>query len=130
MKRITVKKMFFGLAGGYPSGQVPDDWPRQLKELQSLATLALKSVCGTNSRRFSGHEPASEDDVVTMMRALADPKKTAAAFFAMGQAMSEHDGWPLSEELVQVREISEGLGQERLTDGERQAIERVARQRK
>jgi hypothetical protein len=43
---------------------------------------------------------------------MANPKKTAAIYFAMGQAMSEQEGRPLSEqELVEASEVSEGLGQ-------------------
>jgi hypothetical protein len=44
--------------------------------------------------------------------------------------MSGHGGRPLSdEELVEAKEISEGLQQEDLTDEERQAVERLAQRR-
>jgi hypothetical protein len=109
MRIITTKKMFFGRAGGAPSAKAPDDCPPALKELQSLAPWRLSACAGSSPI-------ASEDDVVTMMRDLVDPKKTAAAFFAMGRAMSEQESRPLSEqELIQAKEISEGLQQERLT---------------
>ena len=66
-----------------------------------------------------------------MVRALADPKKTAAVYFVMFEAASRQDGRPPSDpELDTAREICEGLSRECLTDEERQANERLARQRK
>ena len=65
------------------------------------------------------------------MRTMADPKKTAAIYFAMGQAMSEQEGSaPVRAGThVEASEVSEGLGQEQLTEVERQAVERLARKR-
>ena len=48
----------------------------------------------------------------------------------MFEAASRQDGRPPSEsELVMAREICEGLGQEQLTEVERQAVERLTRRR-
>jgi hypothetical protein len=102
-----------------------------LKKLQSAATLALKGMSRAKLRRLSTRERAEVDDLLTMMRAMADERKTAAVYFEMFEAASRQDGRPPSEsELVAAGEISEGLSQERLTDEERQAIERLARKRK
>ena len=93
--------------------------------------MALKRMAAVDLHRLSAQERVEQEDFVTTMRAMADPKKTAAIYFAMAQAKSEHDGRPLSdEELSEAKEISEELQQERLTDAERQAVERLARKRK
>jgi hypothetical protein len=64
------------------------------------------------------------------MVAMADPKKTAAIYFAMAEALGRRNGQPLSDqELAEAKEISEGLQQERLNDEERQAVERLAGRR-
>ena len=63
-----------------------------------------------------------------MVRALADPKKTASVYFEMFEAASRQDGRPPSDpELDTAREICEGLSRECLTDEERQAVARLAR---
>jgi hypothetical protein len=131
MRRITMKKMFFGGDDESPSAKVSDDLPAKLKTLQRSAELALKSVRGANPDRLSAQERAEDEDLATMVRALADPKKTAAVYFEMFEAASRPAGGPPSEpELVAAREICEGLSRELLTDEERQAIERLARKHK
>jgi hypothetical protein len=52
MKRM--KKMFFGRDYGSPSAKVPDDCPSALKELQSIATMALKNVAPGEPRSAFG----------------------------------------------------------------------------
>jgi hypothetical protein len=96
MRIITTKKIFFGRAGGAPSAKAPDDWPAHLKKLQSVATLALKGMPRAKFRRLSAPERAEVDDLLTMMRAMADERKTAAVYFEMAQAMGEHEGRPPS----------------------------------
>jgi hypothetical protein len=124
MKRIKITKMFFEGGDGF-SAKVPDHWP-PLKKLQRCATLALKSVGGEAVHRLS----VEDDDLLITMRALADPRKTAAIYFAMAQAMRELERRPLSQqELVEAKEISEGLQRARLTDEERQAVEHLAQRR-
>ena len=122
-------QMFFG--GDDESPKVPDDWPAHLKKLQSVAKLALKGMSKAKLRRLSTRERAQDDDLLIMMRAMADERKTAAVYFEMAQAMGEYEGRPPSEqERVMARAICEGLQQEHLTDEERQAIERFARKPK
>jgi hypothetical protein len=102
-----------------------------LKKLPSVAALALTGMPRGKLRRLSARERAEVDDLLTMMRAMADERKTATVYFEMAEAMGEHEGRPPSEqELVVAKEICEGLQQERLTDEERQAIDRLARKSK
>ena len=80
--------------------------------------------------RLSAQERAEDEDLLTTMRGMADERKTGAVYFEMAQAIGEHEGRPRSEQdLVMAREICERLQQERLTEEERQAIERLARKR-
>jgi hypothetical protein len=81
--------------------------------------------------RLSAQERAEDEDLATMVRALADPKKTAAVYFVMFEAASRQDGRPpLDPELDSARKICEGLSRERLTEEERQAVARLARKHK
>ena len=126
-----MKKMFFGGDDGSPSAKVSDDLPTKLKTLQRSAALVLRSVRKAKPDRLSAQERAEDEDLATMVRALADPKKTASVYFEMFEAASQQDGRPPSDpELDTAREICEGLSRECLTDEERQANERLARQRK
>ena len=111
-----------------PSSRVPSDWPPHLKNLHREATLALKRLRLTNLDELSDRERAEHGDRLTMMQAMADPTKTAAVYFATAEARSIHEGRPLSEkELAEAEEICRGLGQEALSEEERQAVERFAR---
>jgi hypothetical protein len=51
--------------------------------------LTLKSLPRMNRRR-SGPERTGDDALITVMQAMADPKKTAAVYFAMTEAMGRH----------------------------------------
>ena len=65
-----------------------------------------------------------------MMEAMANPKKTAAVYFAMAEAMSAADGRALSDrDLAAAEELSRATGQEALTAEELEAVERLARKR-
>jgi hypothetical protein len=61
--------------------------PPHLDQLCKAATLALKSS-RTNPPRVPGPEQAGDDALITVMQAMADPKKTAAVYFAMSEAHS------------------------------------------
>jgi hypothetical protein len=105
------------------SNHVHDNLPPPLKRLQKAARSALKDLRHPNPGRLSNQERA---DLLIMMQAMADPKKTVAIYFAMAEAMYRQMGQPLSDhELAEAKEISEGFQQERLTDEERQAVERL-----
>jgi hypothetical protein len=57
-----------------------------------------------------------------MMGAMSNPKKTAAVYFAMAEAMGISSGRPLSdEELAKADELNRAVGQEPLSDEERYA---------
>ena len=63
-----------------------------------------------------------------MMEAIANPKKTAAVYFAMAEAKGAADGRPLSNrDLAEAEELCRALEQEALTAEELQAVERLAR---
>jgi hypothetical protein len=92
--------------------------------------LALEGLRRSNRKPLSDRESAEHDDQLKMMRAMADPKKTAAIYFAMAEARSAHDGRPLSDhELAEAEEVCRALEQEPLTAEERQAVERISRKR-
>jgi hypothetical protein len=62
------------------------------------------------------------------MEAMANPKKTAAVYFAMAEAKNAADGHPLSDQdLAEAEELCRALEQESLTAGELQAVECLAR---
>jgi hypothetical protein len=87
----------------------------------------LKSLPRMNRRR-SGLERAGDDALITGMQAMADPKKTAAVYFAMSEAMAS-DGRFSDHDKAEAEALCHAFGQERLTDEERQAVERLARKR-
>jgi hypothetical protein len=62
------------------------------------------------------------------MQAMADPKKTAAVYFAMTEAMAG-DGRFSDHDKTEAEALCRALGQKPLTDEERQAVERLARNR-
>jgi hypothetical protein len=89
--------------------------------------LALKRLSLTNPHQLSGQERADHDDRLMVMQAMANPKKTAAVYFAMSEASSVREGRPLSEEaLTEAADLCRAFKQEPLTNEERQAIERFA----
>jgi hypothetical protein len=58
-----------------------------------------------------------------MMEAMANPKKTAAVYFAMAVAKSAVDGRALSDrDLAQAEELCRALEQEALTAHELQSV--------
>jgi hypothetical protein len=111
-----------------PSNRVPDSWPPHLKGLHRDATSALKGLRRARQQPLSGRESTERDDLLTMMEAMADPKKTAAVYFAMAEAKSAGNGRPLSDrDLAEAEELCRALEQEALTAEERRAVERLAR---
>jgi hypothetical protein len=113
-----------------PADPAAAEWPSHLKELHRVATRALKDLRRTNLRRLSDRERAEHDDLLKLMTAMSDRKKTAAVYFAMAEASSRIAGRPLSNaELAEAADLCQAFEQERLTDEERQAIERLARKR-
>jgi hypothetical protein len=62
------------------------------------------------------------------MRAMADPKKTAAVYFAMTEAMAK-DGQLSDHDKAEAEALCRAFAQEPLTDEERQAVARLARNR-
>jgi hypothetical protein len=111
-----------------PSSRVPIGMPPHLDQLRKAATLALKSLRRTNPRRSPGPEQADVDPLVSVMQAMADPKKTAAVYFAMSEAMA-NDGRFSDHDKAEAEALCCAFGQEPLTDEETQAIARLARRR-
>jgi hypothetical protein len=110
-----------------PSNRMPDSWPPHLKRLHRAATSALKGLRRARQQPLSGRGGVERDDQLTMMEAMANPKKTAAIYFAMAEAKSRGDGRALSDrELAEAEELCRALEQEALTAGELQAVERLA----
>ena len=110
------------------SNRAPHSWPPSLKRLHRAATLALKGLLRARQQPLSGRESVERDDQLTMMEATANPKKTAAVYFAMAEVKSAGDGYPLSDrDLAEAKELCRALEQEALTAEERQAVERLAR---
>ena len=66
-----MKKVLFGGDDEFPSAKVSDDLPAKLKTLQRSAALALKSVRKAKPDRLSAQERAEDEDLATMVRALA-----------------------------------------------------------
>ena len=60
------------------------------------------------------------------MQAMADPKKTAAVYFAMVEARPIDDGRLSDRDLVEAEELCRALGQEGLTEEERYAVAHLA----
>jgi hypothetical protein len=113
-----------------PSNRVPDSWPHTLKGLHRAATSALEGLRRARQQPLSGRESVERDDLLTMMEAMANPKKTAAVYFAMAEAMSAGDGGPLSDrDLAEAEELCRAFEQGALTAEELQAVERLARKR-
>ena len=71
-----------------PADPAAAEWPSHLKELHRVATRALKDLRRTNLRRLSDRERAEHDDLLKLMTAMSDRKKTAAVYFAMAEATS------------------------------------------
>lgn len=118
---------FFGLQQD-PSNLVPDSWPPHLKGLLRTATSALKGLRRARQQLLSGRESVERDDQLTIMEATANPKKTAAVYFAMAEAKSAGDGRALSDrDLAEAKELRRTLEQEALTAEELQAVERRPR---
>ena len=113
------------------SSPTPENWPSDLSKLHNVATSALKDPPGSSLPQDSERQRAGDDDLVTVMRAMADPNRTAAVYFAIAEAMGGPDGQPLSDrDLAEAEEICRGFGQEPLTEEEKRAIERLASRRK
>jgi hypothetical protein len=107
------------------SNRFPDDWPPQLARLRRAAMLAAKRA---TSNATSPAESEHHDDLVIVMRAMADPRKTASVYFAMAAAAGVVRGRPLSEaDQREADELCRGFGQSPLTEEERRAVERLAR---
>ena len=110
------------------------DWPPRLTKLREAAIQVLK---GANAIPSSPADRGEHKDLVTVLRAMADPRKKPAVYVAMARAAGTVVGRPPSViELQEGAELSRGLGQTSLTDDERQAVgapcperavERVAR---
>jgi hypothetical protein len=96
--------------------------------LHRSAALALKGLRRASQQPLSGRESVERVDQLTMMKAMANPKKTAAVYFAMAEAKSVADGRVLSDrDLAVAEELCRALEQEALTAEELQAVERLAR---
>ena len=110
-----------------PASRVPA-LPPQLEKLRKTAIKALKSFRGGRLRPpISGLDQVTEEALFTMMQAMADPQKTVAVYFAMGEAMARNDGRPLSDhEMAEAEGLCRAFGQARLTDEERMAVEHLA----
>jgi hypothetical protein len=107
----------------------PEDssWPPHLKKLRQAALQAVKTA---NAFPSSPGEPGDHNDLVTVMRAMADPRKTLAAYVAMVGATGTVAGRPPSDaERREADELFRGFEQAPLTDRERQAVQRLARKR-
>jgi hypothetical protein len=103
----------------------PDGWPPTLLRLRRAAMLAAR---GAASNAPSAAESEHHDDLVIVMRAMADPRKTASVYFAMAAAASVVRGRPLSDaEQREADDLCRGFGQSPLTEEERRAVERLAR---
>jgi hypothetical protein len=104
------------------------NWPPPLKKLRRAAIQALKTAKATPS---SPAERGEHNDLITVMRAVADPRKTLAAYVAMAGAAGTVAGRPPSDaERREADELCRGFEQTPLTDNERQAVERLARKRR
>jgi len=104
-----------------------DNWPFLLEQLRKAAVESVNAARRTHHWRLSSRERAEHEDL-TVMRAMADRKKTAAVYFVMSEALSTHRGRPLSDqELVEADELNRALRQDPLSDEERRAIEGLAR---
>jgi hypothetical protein len=111
-----------------PSSRASVRLPPELDQLRKAATSALKSSRRTNPLRVPGPEQAGDDALITVMKATADPKKTAAVYFAMSEAM-ERDGRFSDHDKAEAEALCRAFGHEPLTDEERQAIALLARKR-
>ena len=60
---------------------MPDSWPPDLEEIHRAATPALKALHRARQLPFSGREGVERDDQLTMMETMANPNKTAAAYY-------------------------------------------------
>jgi hypothetical protein len=103
----------------------PDGWPPTLLRLRRAAVLAARSAA---SNAPSPAESEHHNDLVIVMRAMADPRKTASVYFAMAAAAGIVRGQPLSEaDQREADELCCGFGQSPLTEEEQRAVERIAR---
>jgi hypothetical protein len=95
-------------------------------EPKSLRRAALKGLGQSDLRpRFP---PERSNDLVILMRALADPQKIFLVYFAMTAALGKIGKVQLSEsEQSEAETFSRGFGQTFLTDDEMHAIRRLAR---
>ena len=73
-----------------------------------------------------GLDRGGDDAIITVMQAMADPKKTAAVYFAMVEARPIDDGRLSDRDLVEAEELCRALGQEGLTEEERYAVAHLA----
>jgi hypothetical protein len=104
--------------------------PRKLERLRKAAILSLKSLRRTDPREDADFDRAGDDALIIVMQAMSDSRKTAAVYFGMAAAMANNDGRELSDrDMAEAEELCRVLGQARLTDGEWEAIEDMARKR-
>src|SRR5262245_48831819 len=88
------------------------DWPPRLTKLREVAIQALKSA---NAIPSSPADRGEHKDLVTVLRAMADPRKTVAVYVAMARAAGTVAGRPLSVvELQEGAELCRGFGQSSL----------------
>jgi hypothetical protein len=89
-------KMILCLDYTSPGDLKCDNFAWRLQGLHRAATSALKGLRRARQQPLSGRESVERDDELTMMEAMANPKKTAAVYFAMAEAKSAGDGRALS----------------------------------
>jgi hypothetical protein len=85
-------KMILCLDYTSPGDLKCDNFAWRLQGLHRAATSALKGLRRARQQPLSGRESVERDDELTMMEAMANPKKTAAVYFAMAEAKSARDG--------------------------------------
>lgn len=93
-----------------------------------LRGSAMLQSWRSKARHPRGRE--EPDDLMTVMSAMADPRKTLSVYVAMTAAAAMVGGRPLPEaEQQEADELCRGFAQTDLTDGERRAVERLAKKR-
>jgi hypothetical protein len=108
---------------------VQDHLPPELKSLHRVVLAALRGLGQSDLRPCS--PPERSDDLVILMRALADPQKILLVYFAMAAALGEVGEVHLSESArCEAERLSCGFGQTHLTDAEMHAVRRLAGRRR